>query len=89
MENVIYSTKEINPNHYFELGEDKMIPVLYVYKNGNLIDRHFSYGNTSFMSEMDNTIKYYKKIHNEEPKMKDIIAWRQWFKVLKGSNYIN
>ena len=76
---VIYTSKEINPNFYMVLGVDGNHQVLYVYKDNELFDWHFS-ENSSFMHEMSNTIECYKKIHRLEPSIKDILTWRKWFK---------
>ena len=75
---VIYTSKEINPNFYMVLGVDDNHPVLYVYKDNELFDWHFSEC-SSFMHEMSNTIECYKKIHGLEPSIKDILTWRKWF----------
>ena len=87
MDEVMCSTKEINPNHYMEIGIDENYPVLYVYKDGKLFDWHFSSG-TSFSAEMWNTIECYKITHGHEPSFKDITFFRTWFKALKDKNYI-
>ena len=78
---VIYTSKEINPNFYMVLGVDDNHPVLYVYKDNELFDWHFSEG-SSFMHEMSNTIEYYKTIHGSEPRIEDILTWRKWFKAI-------
>lgn len=83
-----YSTKKLNPNYYMEIGSDEGYAVLYVYKEGKLFDWHFSC-NTSFASEMKNTIECYHTVHNIEPRIEDIACWRTWFKALKNKNIIN
>lgn len=78
---VIYTSKEINPNFYMVLGVDDSHPVLYVYKDNELFDWHFS-ESSSFMYEMSNTIECYKTVHGLEPSLKDILTWRKWFKAI-------
>ena len=84
----IYSSKKVNPNYYMELGVDDNQPVLYVYKEGDLFDWHFSMG-SSYMSEMQNTIGCYQIIHDIEPRIEDIMLWRNWFKELKNKRIIS
>ena len=76
---IFYSTKHLNSDFYFVLGVDDNYPVLYVYKDNELWDWHFLI-ETTFTSEMANTISCYKKVHNAEPPIGDILTWRQWFK---------
>lgn len=78
---VIYTSKEINPNFYMVLGVDDNRPVLYVYKDNELFDWHFSEG-SSFMNEMSNTIECYKTVHGLEPSIEDLLTWRKWFSTI-------
>jgi hypothetical protein len=87
MKEIFYTSKEINPNHYFEIGIDDGYPVLYVYKNGELFDHHFSVG-SSFEAEMKNTIDCFITVHGTEPSIEDILHWRGWFKMLKANKVI-
>lgn len=84
----IYSTKEINQNHYMVLGVDDNYPVLYVYKDGDLFDWHISTG-SSFEAEMSNTINCFMTVHEMEPSLEDITIWRGWFKTLKENKLIS
>lgn len=84
----VFSTKEINPNYYMELGVDDNHPVLYVYKEGDLFDWHFSEG-SSFSAEMKNTIDCFKTVHGFDPRMNYIMTWRNWFKELKNKKLIS
>ena len=86
--NTFYSTKKINENFYMELGSDEGYAVLYVYKDGELFDYHFSIG-TTFEAEMKNTIDCYHTVHNMEPRLEDIACWRTWFKALKEKGVID
>ena len=76
---VIYTSKEINPNYYMVLGVDESHPVLYVYKEDDLFDWHFSEG-SSFEAEMYNTINCFITVHGLDPRIEDILLWRSWFK---------
>ena len=87
MKELFYTSKEINPNHYFEIGIDDGLPVLYVYKANNLFDYHVSMG-TSFEAEMKNTIDCFVTVHGTEPSIGDIAKFRSWFKMLKENNII-
>lgn len=84
----IYTSKEINPNHYFEIGIDDDYPVLYVYKENKLFDYHVSIG-SSFEAEMSNTISCFITVHGTEPSIEAILTWRKWFKMLKENNIIS
>ena len=88
MKELFYTSKEINPNHYFEIGIDDGLPVLYVYKDGNLFDYHVSMG-SSFEAEMTNTINCYITVHKTEPRIEDILLWRKWFKMLKENKLVS
>ena len=85
---VTYTSKSINPNFYIVLGIDDNHPVLYVYKENDLFDWHFSEG-SSFEAEMSNTINCYITVHNTEPNIEDILTWRKWFKSLKENKLIS
>lgn len=88
MKELFYTSKEINPNHYFEIGIDDNHPVLYVYKDNDLFDWHFSEG-SSFEAEMKNTIECFITVHKTEPSIGDIAKFRSWFKLLKANKIIN
>lgn len=88
MKEVFYTTKEINPNFYMEIAVDDSYPVLYVYKNGELFDYHFSVG-SSFEAEMKNTIDCYITVHNTEPSIGDVAKFRSWFRMLKENKIIS
>ena len=82
-----YSTKDKNETRYMTIGIDDDRAVVYVFENDELFDYHISMG-TTFEQEMKNTIDCYKLTHFAEPTLKDIVAWRMWFKKLKDNNII-
>ena len=87
MDNALITTKNINKNYYMEVGIDDNMPVLYVYKDGELFDWHF-FGGT-FAQEMQNLISCYMTVHGEGPSMKMINEFRNWCKALKDKNIID
>lgn len=86
MDNVLITTKNINENNYIEVGIDEKMPVLYVYKDGELFDWHF-FGAT-FAQEMQNLIECYMTVHGSGPSMELISEFRKWCKALKDKNII-
>lgn len=84
----IYTSKSINPNHYMVIGIDDNLPIIYIYKDGELFDYHVSVG-TSFEIEMKNIIDCYIQTHGHEPTIGDIVKFRNWFKLLKGEGIIS
>ena len=86
MNKVLITTKNINDNNYIEIGIDDNIPVLYVYKEGELFDWHF-FGST-YVQEMKNLINCYTIVHGHEPSIQMINEFRCWCKALKDKNII-
>lgn len=86
MDKVLMTTKNINERNYLEIGIDDNMPVLYVYKDGDLFDWHF-FGGT-FAQEMQNLINCYVTVHGHEPSIQLINEFRCWCKALKDKNII-
>lgn len=82
----IYSTQNINSEYYLEMGIDDNMPVLYVFKDGDIFNAHITMG--TFEQEMKNTIDCYITVHDSDPSIKDISIWRQWYRQLKELDYI-
>ena len=86
MDKTIITTRELNPNHYMEIGIDDNHAVLYVYKDGDLLDWHF-FG-ASLEQEMRYLVDCFKTTHGTEPSIDLIVRFRLWCKELKRRKII-